>query len=177
MRAMSPSSARSARARWSCWAPRHPRWRAFITRARASTGCSNFPTARTTLAFPWSGSLIFVPSFGDHIQALDAASGERAWQRRVEARLVAGVGVGAGMVVVGDAGGMVSAFDTDSGDRLWSVQVGGDVSARPVIAIGRVIVRTADGQILGLDSATGEILWRVRRTVPSLLLPIAQIMT
>jgi outer membrane protein assembly factor BamB len=129
-----------------------------------------FSAEDPVLELAFDSGRIFVADPGGRVRALVAEDGEPVWERRLETRLVAGVGVGEGMVIVANAEGVVDALNADNGDRLWSAQINGDVTARPVIALGRVIIRTADGQIQGLDSANGEQLWRLRRPVPSLSL-------
>jgi len=111
---------------------------------------------------------IFVVNRKGRVRLLDTLTGKVIWSTSVGESTYAGVGIGAGLAVVGLDDGTVVALDATTGEEQWRVSVNRQISAIPAGGVGRVVVRTADGMVLALDATNGEKLWELQRPVPGL---------
>ena len=120
--------------------------------------------------------VLFVHSFGDKIQALDAVTGDLLWQysRRLAKDVPAGVK--RNIAIYGDKLYMPTsdvhmvALDVRTGKVVWDQEIGDrkagvGLSGGPLVAKGKVMVgtsgRTPGGNyIVGLDAQTGKEAWR-----------------
>lgn len=100
---------------------------------------------------------------------LDAKSGKVVWRVDTRAPLSGGVGVGAGMVMVGTAKGVVLAYDLE-GKALWNSTVSSEVLSAPQASGNLVVVRSGDSRIFGLNAQDGTRKWEYQTTVPPLTL-------
>ncbi len=114
------------------------------------------------------GSQIFVAEPGGNVYALEAITGNVAWQVDSKINLSAGVGFGRGVVVVASAEGQLLALDPSDGNLLWQSRVDAEVLTSPIVADEHIIVRAGNGQVIGVDKKSGTIRWRLRNNVPSL---------
>jgi outer membrane protein assembly factor BamB len=124
-----------------------------------------------------SGASIFSPAIaGDRVYAaaadgtvvaLDAATGRQIWRINAGARLSAGVGASADLVVVGSEEGDAIALDAN-GERRWRTRVSSEVLAPPLVTGDLVVVRAADNRIFALDATEGRRRWVYQRTLPPL---------
>ena len=148
---------------------------------------SNVPTLR--VAWSWSlpngphettplvhDGVLFVYSFGDRLQALDAATGDLLWQ--YNHRLPPGVAPSwkhnialyGDRIYVPTSDAHLVALDVKTGRVAWDHAVadpgqGYNTTGGPLVAHGKVLIGTngrAKGGnfIAGLDAATGEEAWR-----------------
>ena len=90
--------------------------------------------------------------------------------RRDPAFVSGGVGVGAGMVLVGTTHGEVIALDAADGSERWRSRVGTEVGAAPTAGSGKVFVQTIDDRVSALDADTGEVVWTYDSQMPLLTL-------
>lgn len=104
------------------------------------------------------------------VAALDAGSGTTIWETDADVPLSAGVGVGAGLALVGTSNGEVVALDADDGTIRWRVRLTSEVLSAPQASGGVVVVRAVDGRLFGLDAANGARLWVYQGNVPVLTL-------
>lgn len=112
------------------------------------------------------GESIFAASHEGVLYRID--QGKVTWKVDVGQPLSSGVGVGAGMVVVGTAKGGVLAFDAGTGNPRWQAQVSSEVLAAPVVGAEGVAVRSGDNRIFFLDIADGSRKWLYQRPLPVL---------
>jgi outer membrane protein assembly factor BamB len=112
---------------------------------------------------------LYVASHEGNLARFDAGNGKAAWRVDTQQRLSGGVGVDAGMVLVGSEKGVVQAYGMD-GKLLWSAALTSEILSPPRAAEGIVVVRTADGRISGLDAASGQRRWEHQFSLPPLLL-------
>jgi alcohol dehydrogenase (cytochrome c) len=124
---------------------------------------------------------LFVESFGDIVQAIDARTGDLLWQytHPLEAGVAPsqkrGIALWGERLYIGTSDVRVVALDVHNGKVAWETRVG-DVKVRegltggPLVAEGRVLIGTTGTgvgakpggpQLVGLDAATGKELWRV----------------
>jgi outer membrane protein assembly factor BamB len=114
------------------------------------------------------GSVYAAGSRGTLVR-LDAGTGKVIWRVDTRAPLSGGVGVGAGMVMVGTAKGAVLAYDLD-GKALWSSAVSSEVLSAPQASGNLVVVRSGDSRIFGLNARDGSRVWEYQTIVPPLTL-------
>ncbi len=120
--------------------------------------------------------VLFVHGYGDHVQAIDAQTGDLLWQ--YSRRLPPGVppSIKRGLSILGDqlfvatSDSHVVSLDTRTGDVRWDQPVGDltrglRMTGGTLIARGKVMVGTtgrAEGgnYIVALDAVSGEEVWR-----------------
>jgi len=103
---------------------------------------------------------VFVGGADGSFHAVDAATGERRWRRRVGGRIRAAAAVAGNMVVVGSTSGRVVALDRSSGRLRWSADAGTPVTSAPVVAGDVVAIGTRGPGLFGFDLKTGRQRWR-----------------
>ena len=114
------------------------------------------------------GSVYAAGSRGTLVR-LDAKNGKVIWRVDTRAPLSGGVGVGAGMVMVGTAKGAVLAYDLE-GKALWTSTVSSEVLSAPQASGNLVVVRSGDSRIFGLNAQDGTRKWEYQTLVPPLTL-------
>jgi outer membrane protein assembly factor BamB len=104
--------------------------------------------------------------FDSHVNAVDLATGEPAWESRVSLDDVVQtpVAVDKSSAYVGDVGGRVTAVDLATGDVAWAEELGTPISGAVTLDAGRALVTTLGGrdepsEVVALDAETGEDLW------------------
>jgi alcohol dehydrogenase (cytochrome c) len=131
------------------------------------------PNAATPLVHD---GVIYVHAYGDHVQALDAATGDELWHYARDLGDNARPTVKRNLALYGDkiyfgtSDVHVVALDAKTGRLVWDQPVtepgsGFALSGGPLAAAGRVM-QGVNGQapggayIVGLDAETGEEVWR-----------------
>ena len=120
--------------------------------------------------------VLFIHSYGDKVQALDAATGDLLWQysRRLPAGIAPGLKRGISIygsrLFVPTSDAHIVALDVKTGRVVWDHVVadpkaGYRVTGGPLVARGRVMIGTtgrADGgnYIAALEAETGAEAWR-----------------
>lgn len=124
---------------------------------------------------------MFVISYGDVVQALDAASGDLLWQYTHVLEEGAspfhkrGIALYGERLYLGTSDVHVVALDVHTGEPVWDTRIGdfreregingGPLAARGTIMVGTtgtgVGAKPGGPQIVGLDAETGEIRWRL----------------
>lgn len=112
------------------------------------------------------GETVYVAEHKGMLYRLD--NGKTTWKIEAGQPLSAGVGAGAGMLVVGTAKGGVLAFDAETGKALWQAQVSSEVLATPAVSSDGVAVRSGDNRIFFLDARDGSRKWLYQRPMPAL---------
>ncbi|WP_425600924.1 PQQ-binding-like beta-propeller repeat protein [Haloterrigena alkaliphila] len=72
------------------------------------------------------------------VYAIDAKSGEELWSADVGGRVIGGLSVTAGSVLVGSYDSHLYAFDKETGGQCWRVENRGRVTSAPVPVDGRI---------------------------------------
>ena len=114
-------------------------------------------------------SAVYANNAAGEIVKLDASTGRQAWRINVGEPISGGIGIGAGILMIGSKTGNVHALDT-AGKLLWKSKVSSEVLSVPRYFDGMVIVRTGDNHIFGLDATDGSRKWVYERTTPALSL-------
>ena len=123
--------------------------------------------------------VLFVFGYGDHVQALDAASGDLLWEysRRLPKGIAPGIkralAIYGTKLYVPTSDAHLVALDVKSGKVVWDhtvadTKAGYRLSGGPLVARGKVMMGTADtggrsqggNFIVGLDAETGTEMWR-----------------
>lgn len=117
--------------------------------------------------------VMFVHSFGDHIQALDATSGDELW--RYSRKLPPGraamvhrnIALYDDRVYLSTSDAFMVALEAKTGQVVWEQSLGDftttEAKGGPLVAKGVVMQglnAAHGGYIVGLDAATGKSLWR-----------------
>jgi len=107
---------------------------------------------------------VFVGSENGKLFALDALSGDLAWQSTVKGEIIAKPAVDSGIVVVNTVSGIVEAFNSADGKKAWLIeQEVPPLSLRgtssPVIASGGVLIGSAAGDVTVFMLASGQEGW------------------
>ncbi len=139
-----------------------------VTGARLSSGEITFtPAAAPAL----SASTCYFPALSDNrVYAVDLASGDTGWRRRLGAAIAASPVVAGPvgkpiLVVATEDGGLVAfpavSYDSQAPDALWQRFVPGDITSELSMSIDRdlVFVSSTDKVLYALDAATGEQRW------------------
>ena len=114
-------------------------------------------------------SAIYAANIEGELTKFDPANGRQLWQINVGEPISGGVGIGAGIVLVGSSKGNVFAYDV-TGKLLWKAKVSSEVLSVPRYLDGMVIARTGDNHIFGLDATDGSRKWVYERINPALTL-------
>ena len=114
-------------------------------------------------------SAIYAANIEGELAKFDPANGRQLWQINVGEPISGGVGIGAGIVLVGSSKGNVFAYDV-TGKLLWKAKVSSEVLSVPRYFDGMVIARTGDNHIFGLDATDGSRKWVYERINPALTL-------
>jgi len=120
--------------------------------------------------------VLFVHSYGDKVQALDAVTGDLLWQYSRRLPKDVPVGVKRNIAISGDklyiptSDAHMVALDVKTGKVVWDQLVGdrksgAGLSGGPLVAKGKVMIGTngrapGGNYIVGLDAQTGKEEWR-----------------
>ena len=132
----------------------------------------NGPNENTPLVHD---GVIFVHSYGDHVQALNAVTGDLLWQysrplpRDVRPSVKRTIAIYGDKLFVGTSDVHVVALEVKTGKVVWDREVADSeiagLTGGPLVAKGKVMIGTvgrAPGgcYIVGLDADTGREAWR-----------------
>lgn len=107
-----------------------------------------------------AGNLLYVPTMGGSLYALDATTGKTRWQFQSGGALFSVPLVSDGTVYVGSGDHFIYALDAATGKPRWKRETGGSVLAGAAKAGNTVCITSTDRTIYGLDATTGAILWK-----------------
>ncbi len=126
---------------------------------------------RYTLLVPaLSGDRIYASDIEGNVVALDRHSGEKQWEVELDEPVSGGVGVGAGLVLMGTYAGEVIALDLDDGSERWRARVSSEVLSAPQANRRIVVVQCLDGKLFGFNAADGSRRWVYDNILPALTL-------
>lgn len=114
-------------------------------------------------------SAVYAANATGDITKIDIATGRQLWRINAGEAISGGVGIGAGIVLVGTNKGNLLAFDA-AGKLLWKSKLSSEILSVPRYFDGLVIVRTGDNHIFGIDAADGSRKWVYERISPALSL-------
>jgi outer membrane protein assembly factor BamB len=104
------------------------------------------------------------------VVAIDKANGKSLWKTDLDVALTAGVGAGAGRVVVVGLSGEVYCLDAATGELLWQHTLRSEVVSEPQLNNQIVVVQQINGVIVALDGQSGDEKWRYESQMPRLSL-------
>ena len=114
------------------------------------------------------GERIYVCGPNGKLVAFDLNNGRRVWSATMQEELVAGVGGGNGILLVGTNKGEVIAISEDSKKILWQRGLGSKALAISRNYKNTVIVRSEDNTTFAFRSDDGKSLWRRKDPPPPL---------
>ena len=112
---------------------------------------------------------VYATNTAGEILKLDASNGRQIWRVNAGEPISGGIGIGAGILLVGSNKGNIHAYDT-AGKPLWKAKVSSEILSVPRYFDGLVIARTGDNRIFGLDATDGSRKWVYERVSPALTL-------
>ena len=112
---------------------------------------------------------VYTANTAGEIIKSDINNGSQLWRINAGERISGGVGIGAGIVLIGTSKGNVHAYDT-AGKLLWKAKLSSEILSVPRYSDGLVIVRTGDNHIFGLNATDGARKWVYERITPALSL-------
>jgi outer membrane protein assembly factor BamB len=107
--------------------------------------------------------VIYVPSLGKTVYALDASDGSVIWEKGVEGSVSDQVVSNSDLVYVGSFDGHTYALDSQSGEIRWTApaEPASAIWGAPVYVDGVVYFADLDGNVFAVDGESGAELWSV----------------
>ena len=104
--------------------------------------------------------VVYIGSQGNHVYALDAATGEERWRFQTGGWVDSSPAVVEGVVYIGSEDNHVYSLHAATGEERWRFETRGWVESSPAVVEGVVYVGSNDSYVYALDAATGEERWR-----------------
>ncbi len=111
---------------------------------------------------------VYAAGSNGRVSARHLKNGKAIWSVDTNTPLIAGPGVGNGVVVVATRNGELRALSAKNGKSLWHQQLSSEVIAAPAIAHHTLVARTLDGRVVAFDVGSGDRKWTVQRSEPKL---------
>jgi outer membrane protein assembly factor BamB len=109
-----------------------------------------------------SDGVVYLAS-GDHMYAVDAATGTIKWRYPADTNLSANVktspAVGDDLVYYGCSDGILYAITKDKGSLAWSFATKASIVSSPTIVDGILYFGSGDNHLYALDARTGKPIW------------------
>ena len=144
--------------------------RLVVERSWSVSAVSGFKNDYLSLTLLKDKNYVYVCGPRGKLRAIKLADGSSAWQRTLNEKLVAGVGGGNGVLLVGNAQGEVLAVSDESEQVLWRQSLGSQALAISKNYNNTVIVRTEDNQSFALRASDGSLRWKRKDPPPALTL-------
>jgi outer membrane protein assembly factor BamB len=118
------------------------------------------------------GEKVYFTSLGSTVYALDALSGEKVWEQKIDGAILGGIAISPeGVLYIGTFSGIVTALDTD-GQTLWEKQLSGQIWSTPALSNGALYVGTSDNHLYALSTADGSEISDFEADAPVLGTPL-----
>ncbi len=113
------------------------------------------------------GATVWVGDLAGHLHAVDTATGQRRWRRRLGGSVVSSPAMGRfGEIFLGGFDGKVYALEPGDGSVLWTHQTLGLIYSSPAVADnGDIVIASSDGGVYRLDRF-GRKRWVYRTDGP-----------
>lgn len=95
-----------------------------------------------------------------HLAAGDAATGKKAWVRKLKGHLESSPLAVDGTLYLGTDTTNLVALDADSGKTKWQFNAPGAIKASPSYDDGKVFFADYQSSMFALDAASGKLAWR-----------------
>lgn len=106
--------------------------------------------------------MVYVPSMGGDLVALDAKTGKEKWRVRTRGSIFSAPLIADGTVYFGSADHFIYAADAKSGRVKWKRETDGAVFAGAAKAGNIVCIASVDRNIYGLDAGSGRVVWTAK---------------
>ncbi len=113
---------------------------------------------------------LFTTDVNGNVLATNAVDGKRIWRTQLNKAITSGVGMGAGLVFVGDNTGALYALDEHTGNLRWQVTLENQALATPEAQNNVVLVKTVDDEVYALNAQNGKTLWTFANAAPQMIL-------
>lgn len=101
---------------------------------------------------------IFQPSDNGSLYAIDASTGDLAYEVKLDGPLVGGVAV-SDLVYVASMSGEVYGIQANSGTVLWQTRLKGPVWTSPAVNDEMIVIGHSGGEIVALSRNNGSLVW------------------
>ncbi|MGF1649944.1 MAG: PQQ-binding-like beta-propeller repeat protein [Hyphomicrobiaceae bacterium] len=114
----------------------------------------------------WTGSAVkvddtvFFGSLGGYVYALDAETGEVAWQHQAPGMFKSSICVYQNRLYVGNTDQKLRCIDAATGAGVWTIDTGQHCDSSPVVVDGRLYIAGESGFVRALNPATGKHHWK-----------------
>lgn len=105
--------------------------------------------------------VVYVPSLGKTVYALDASDGSIIWETGVKGSVSDKVVSNSGLVYVGSFDSHTYALDSQNGEIRWTAPAEAAVWGAPAYADGVVYFADLRGNVFAVDAETGAEIWSV----------------
>jgi outer membrane protein assembly factor BamB len=105
--------------------------------------------------------LVFVGTADNFLLALEADTGNLAWQFEAQHSIWSTPTYENGVLYVGSLDKHIYALDAQTGDLLWEQALAGSVSGQVAVGEDLIYVGSFDKQLHALDKATGTVRWEM----------------
>jgi outer membrane protein assembly factor BamB len=109
-----------------------------------------------------ANGMIYVAYFSGVVYAIDAASGQQAWNYDLKSHIAGGLAVAGGTVLVGSSNGNISALDAGNGTLKWEFSSKDEIWGAPAVADGVVYFGSLDHSLYALNATDGKEKWEFR---------------
>lgn len=116
------------------------------------------------------GDTIYAVSANGTVVAVEIATGDVRWRKRMDVSVTGGVGAGRGMVMFGTEDGEVIVLNQSDGEERWRSRVTSEVLSAPKTNGDIVVAQTVDDKLIAIDAQTGVRRWIYETTQPPLTL-------
>lgn len=117
-----------------------------------------------------TADLIVVASIDGRIKAMQADTGKKRWETRIDAEISGGVGVSEQGILIGTTDGQLMAFNAESGEKLWQSRLSSEIVSTPTANNEIAVAHCIDGKIHAVSLADGKPVWTYDGNMPVLTL-------
>ena len=142
-------------------------WHVDLRESNSDTGFFSSNKSALLGGGPIAGiNKVFLGSENGQVFALEADSGDIAWQANVKGEVIAAPAIDTGILVVNTVSGILKAFNASTGEEQWQIEQ--DVPAltlrgtsAPALSGGGALVGSADGSLTVYILENGQQGWTV----------------
>ena len=106
------------------------------------------------------GGVVYLGDADGRLYALDLKTGDKKWERKLEAGFIAAPAVRNGLLYIGDMDGKFFCFDTDTGQPRWDFATQAEIDSSANFYKDQVLVGSQDATLYCLNARDGKLAWK-----------------
>lgn len=114
------------------------------------------------------GGSLYAVSADGVLLAIGPATGDERWRKRLDERVMAGLGGDNRHLYLVNDDAQIIALDRNDGEPVWRARLPNEALAEPRSNGNLVVVQTIDGRVLAFSARDGERRWQYEATTPAL---------